>query len=428
MLEIILDTSDPNRVLVVKENAKIIVKGDIQLKQIVCCEDCRELIITGDHLTVENTDEGIAIGNNAEFGLSYGRYYLPNFVTNITIDCTAIRTRTRVENCGIGAYGISGIKSEAFTGNCIVRDTPVDMEVILKRPVGSTKVSDTPKYVTKEELEEINNKSLRVLSYRLHLDKASNTLVNMFKTAFTELYKPTSPDNVHDSFRLVFNKMKEISQMLDAQHFADGLFRVTASAFKAILDCDFYSPSSFRHMMGMVYYIFLAQELKVFPRVTYCPLSLRHYLVFYDATEADRIEKSELSNMSSLFELDMRGDTAAVYYLPENLYGETCDRFYWGESIYSWEESYNEFVYPKLTFEDGVIKTNFKFKPRFKFDYSILPYYLDPTDVVAVLTTGNKESTVTNLTSGINKEDCDNKSNKILILHVDVMRDLLKLF
>ena len=428
MLEIILNTSDPDRVLTVTENAKIIVKGDVQLKQIVCCNNCKDLIITGDNLTVKNTDLGIAIGNDGVFGLSYGRYYLPEFVTNITIDCKSIKTKTRIENCGIGAFGVCGIKGSAFTENCIVRDTPIDMEVILKLPSGSTKISETPKYVTKEELEAINSETFKELSHKLHLDKASNSLVNMFKTAFTELYQPTSPDNLHDSFRLVFTQMKDISQKLDAQTFAEGLLRVTASAFKAIIDCDFYCPSSFRHMMGMVYYIFLAQEIKLFPRIMFYPLSLRHYLVFYDATDNDKIEKFIPKSMASLFELDMRGDTAAVYYLPENLYGKVCDRFYWGISIYEWDDSYNEFVYPELTFEKGVINTNFKFKPRFKYAYAAGPSYLEPTAVVAALTIGNDKSTVTNLISGVTKEDFDGESNKILVLHNDVMRDLLQLF
>lgn len=372
-MENVLDLYQGENYGIIKLNndTKIACHGNVKARQILC--ECNmHLTITGDSLTVEYDKNGIAIGADAEWGLSYGRYYFPDASVTFTIDVKEIHCHSMTAGCGIGAYATYAVQSSDFTDNCIVRDTPIDM-VIYNEPLqGSTKHSALPKYFTSGEAQLRESKLRNAIEAKLLFHKAIQPLVTLFTDEMNAFATMSDARKLKDIE--TYKAVKTFVSKLTRETYAEGLQRIFVSFVKALYDGDFFCPSQFRHIAGNIAYTCLAQELKLFDKVAAYPLALRYYLVIYDLTDNDFLEKEDESNISSFSELSLDDTLLDWYNHPKDLnYGEECKRYLYGENIYAdvSEEELHALVVPDVQVNGyRISSSNVHFIPRLRWGYS----------------------------------------------------------
>ncbi len=328
------ETSPKDTVISIKSDTNIRVEGKVIIKQILVAADDVNINIEGDELIVNNTDEGICIGEDANFGISYGRYSLRSarrFTLNVL--CREFHTYSKTPNVSIGTYGVETNAAVFFSPNCIhdaqLQNRYPYIDEVLS---GSTKFSVRPVYITKDEIK-VREDAKDAEKFRLLGQQyVPSQLLYQIKDILVEhtplkLYSllQTTYDNAGNSYK------------------AKALISICAAvsiAFDDSWETDYIDEIC-------AFFIFAnAQECvnkKTLPRIT---LPMRLYTLFQDHLFVMISHQAVVdpTAYNAITDLAMTPEVAKLYGLEDKFTGGPIKRFLWGFNMIDWPDNMNELV------------------------------------------------------------------------------------
>lgn len=354
MLEIYLpkelDDYVTDGILSLTEDTILHITDAVELTQITLSDDVDSLTITGNgSLRVDaRCTDGIAIGNNGTFGLSYGRWKLPNKVSRIVIDVRSIATYCDVRGCGIGSYGLYAIKSSDFTENCTIRNTPIDRHIMLEYLEGSTKYTKCPQYLTDEEWTKMKNDEQSKIDEMFLRDKIIWSVIDRLKPICEKGDKKEA-----NEFMLKFG-LKYIDRS-SRGNFVESLQAMTATFLEAI---PMFDPGSDSRLLVHLVYIYAAiKESQLYDEILMLPLSMRYLSCIMDMYSDPRLfDRMDPDLITDCHDLGLPEDnpyylTGCEKELSRNLYGMF--------QIADYADDYNLSIEPAFEIHGGMLVTNF---------------------------------------------------------------------
>ncbi len=354
MLEITLpkefDDYVTNGILRLTEDTILHITDAVELDQIDLSDDVDSLTITGNgSLTVDaRRKDGVSIGNNGTFGLSFGRWKLPNKVSRITIDVRSITTYNDVRGCGIGSYGLYAIKSTDFTENCTIRNTPIDRHIILEHLEASTKYSKRPQYLTEEEYNKMQSEEQAKIDDMFLRDKILWNVIDRLRPMCEGGNKKEA-----DEFMLKFG-LKYMDRA-SRSNFVESLQAMTATFLEAIPMFDPHCNS--RLLVHLVYVYAAIIESRLFDEILKLPLSMRYLSCIMDMYSDLRLfEQMDPDLITDCHDLGLPADnpyylTGCENKLSRNLYGMF--------QIVNYADDYDLSIEPAFEIHGGALVTNF---------------------------------------------------------------------
>lgn len=355
MLDIYLpeeyDTYVKEGCLRIEEDTILHITDNVELRQITLSNDVDALTITGEGaLTVDASAlDGIAIGNNGSFGLSFGRWTLPRKKSKIIIDVHSITTKCDVEGCGIGAYGYYAITSDDFTPNCKIRNTPIDMHIILEHLEGSTKYTKRPEYIT----DEAYNKRMYDIQNEIACMWFDQDVNLKFINNLKEFCDAGDRDKAKE-FVLAYC-LKYIDTFSES-NYTTNIRKMSATLLRAI---PMFDPDlECRLLMHLIYMYAALQEAIIFDEIYKLPLAMRYLSCIWDMYSDFRLfEQMDPKLITDLHDLN----------LPEkNIYGiSNCENalsrnLYNMFQIVNYTDDCNEVINPVWGVDaKGILYTNF---------------------------------------------------------------------
>lgn len=354
MLEIYLpkefDKYVTNGFLKLTEDTILHITDAVELTKIDLSDDVDSLTITGNgSLKVDaRGEDGIAIGNDGTFGLSYGRWKVPRKTSKITIDVRSITTYCDIEGCGIGSYGLYAVKSTDFTENCITRNTPIDRHILLEHLEGSTKYSKDPQYLTDEEYNTMQSEKQSKIDDMFLRDKIIWNVIDRLRLMPEEGFKKEA-----NEFMLKFGL-----KFIDRTHrgdFVKSLQAMTATFLEAI---PMFDPDGDSRLLVHLVYIYAAiKESELFSEILKLPLSMRYLSCIMDMYSDPRLfEQMDPDLITDCHDLGLPEDnpyylTGCEKELSRNLYGMF--------QIANYADDYNLSIEPAFEIHGDMLVTNF---------------------------------------------------------------------
>lgn len=416
-------------VVTIESSCTIKVIGHVRLKQLLINTN-EPVTITGDILTVENPSHGIAIGTDADWGKSYGRYCFTDIVPDITIDCREIHAHSKTNGCGIGAYCVRAIELKDFTEKCIVRDTPIDFQIYNEPLSGSTKHSELPVYMSSIEYKKWKKESADKACSKLLTNKTIPDLVELFSREVQIIAKDEK--TLKDASTSTFDAVVKFVDKLTVVTYVAGLQRIFGSLMKAIIDAEMFYPCQLRSEALVVSLVCLAKECRLFREIPSMPLAMRYCLIVFDATDNDYVETVRENEMSSFEELDLDDALLKLYHHPTDMdYSKECKRSFYGESIYFNNDTDNDTVSSCIHKDSDNISTTtgLSLLPRCKWFLSRIPViYKGYGSIAAFVTVKDNEHLLLHRCI-LGEEASDVKDNQVVLCTFpDIAERLLGLF
>ena len=351
-------------VVKLKTNTILDISCDIHLEGLFCEPGCNALIITGEgSLSVENDRNDIAIGVSIMETTGSGFYQLPTRSVVMLIDIKEIRTSTAISGCGIGTFAVESVKSDWFTDNCIIRDTPVDYTIVLPTLRGTTKYTKYPEYLNDLELQLSETKFNLGVAENLSFDKAIPSLTSLFQEYFDLISTGHNEAGVRVQDKILTSVSNALNK-LNRSNFAEGVLRICASFAKAVYSKQYYLPGTYHTPIVQAMYLALSKELQLFDEVAYLPLSMRFLLVAGDIVENETVEMEDLSNTTSWDEIGLNDKLKEHYNLLDRSYKKQCSRSLYGYPYYVWRHAYNDLVKPNVVKQGNTVSANCMLVPN----------------------------------------------------------------
>lgn len=349
-----------------KSNTILDISCDVHLDELFCESGCNALIITGDgSLSVEHDRPDIAIGVSITETMGSGFYQLPTHKVNMLIDIKEIHTSTAISGCGIGTFAVESIKSDWFTDNCVIRNTPVDYNIVLPTLHGTTKYTKNPEYLSDLELQLSETQFNLEVSKNLSFDKAIPSLTSLFQEYFDLLSTGHNEAGVRVQDKILTSVSKALNK-LNRHNFAEGVLRICASFAKAVYSKKYYLPGTYHTPIVQAMYLALSRELQLFDEVAYLPLSMRFLLVAGDIVENETVETEDLSNVTSWDEIGLNDKLKEHYNLLDRSYKKQCSRSLYGYPYYVWRHDYNDLVKPNVVKQGTTVSANCMLVPNYQ--------------------------------------------------------------